>query len=413
MTAHVDTLRGIAAPEDRWDEGAADLGVLDGLVYRSNLLGADRALANVGGGNTSAKETIADHTGREVRVLWVKGSGTDLATITSTGFAGLRLDELLPLRGRDAMDDAEMVEYLLRCAIRPDQPRPSIETLLHAFVGADHVDHTHPDAVIALTSTPDGRTLAEEAFGDEAVWLDYQRPGFDMSRRIAELLEEQPEARAVLLERHGLVTWGATGEESYRATLEFVRRAAEAIDRAAKGGFGLGGRKVEEVSDRDAAALLSQSLPALRGALAADADGVILEVDRSPEAVAFASSDRRAEGQPGRRALPRPPDPHEAQAAGGRLRSGERTAPPSFARPSGRRGGVRATGTAPTTSATSTTRRGSSRSTRTGPRVVLVPGVGIVTTGAGRRRGRGSPATSTTGRSPSRTPPTRSAASGR
>jgi rhamnulose-1-phosphate aldolase/alcohol dehydrogenase len=285
-------LRGIAAPEDRWDGSASDLGVLDGLVHRSNLLGADRTLANIGGGNTSAKETVRDHAGREVRVLWVKGSGTDLATIATGGFAGLRLDEVLPLRDREAMTDAEMVEYLLRCAIRPDQPRPSIETLLHAFVAADHVDHTHPDAIIALTSAPDGRRLAGEEFGDEAVWLDYQRPGFDMSRRIALLLEEQPEARAVLLERHGLVTWGATGEESYHATLELVRRAAEAIDREAKGGFGLGGRSVAEAPEHAAAALLAQSLPALRGALAADTDGVILEVDRSPEAVAFASSTR-------------------------------------------------------------------------------------------------------------------------
>ncbi|HEY7604359.1 MAG TPA: bifunctional rhamnulose-1-phosphate aldolase/short-chain dehydrogenase [Gaiellaceae bacterium] len=292
MSEATAVLRGIRPPEDRWDEGVAPAAVLDGLVYRSNLLGADRALANVGGGNTSAKETIRDHLGREIRVLWVKGSGTDLATITSAGFAGLRFDELLPLRERAAMSDAEMVEYLLRCAIRPDQPRPSIETLLHAFVAADHVDHTHPDAIIALTSTPEGRGLAEEAFGDEALWLDYQRPGFDMSRRIAELLEAQPQARAVLLERHGLVTWGVTGEESYRATIELVARATEAIDHAALGGFALGGRKVTEASADEAAALLAGALPALRGALAADAGGVILEVDRSPEAIAFASSER-------------------------------------------------------------------------------------------------------------------------
>jgi rhamnulose-1-phosphate aldolase/alcohol dehydrogenase len=290
--SEVAVLRGIAAPEDHWEERAAPPGVLDGLAYRSNLLGADRALANVGGGNTSAKETIRDHTGREARVLWVKGSGTDLATITTAGFAGLRLDELLPLRERDAMSDAEMVEYLLRCAVRPDQPRPSIETLLHAFVPADHVDHTHPDAIIALTSTPEGRGLVEEAFGEEAVWLDYQRPGFDMSRRVAQLLEEHPEARAVLLERHGLVTWGATGEESYHATLELVRRAADAIERGARGGFGLGGLRVARVGETEAAALLARSLPVLRGALAADAGGVVLEVDRSPAAIAFASSER-------------------------------------------------------------------------------------------------------------------------
>jgi rhamnose utilization protein RhaD (predicted bifunctional aldolase and dehydrogenase)/NAD(P)-dependent dehydrogenase (short-subunit alcohol dehydrogenase family) len=289
-------LGGIPAPDDLWDPAAAaGLGVLDALVYRSNLLGADRALANQGGGNTSSKETGVDHAGREIRILWVKGSGTDLATITAAGFPGLRLDELLPLRGRLEMDDAAMVAYLLRCAVRPDQPRPSIETLLHAFIAAEHVDHTHPDAVIALTSTPGGRALAEEAFGDEAVWLDYQRPGFDMSRRVAQLLEGSPAARAVLLERHGLVTWGSSPGESYHATIEFVARAAQAIEAAAGGRFGLGGRKAAEIPEDSAGALLLRALPALRGALLADSDGVILEIDRSPEAVAFASSERAPE----------------------------------------------------------------------------------------------------------------------
>ena len=248
MTEMLDVLRGIAAPINRLDDAAlGGLSVLDGLVLRSNLLGADRAVANQGGGNTSAKETIVDHAGRDVRVLWVKGSGTDLATITPAGFPGIRLDELLPLRERESMTDAEMVDYLLRSAIKPDQPRPSIETLLHAFVPAPHVDHTHPDAVIALTSTPSGRELAEKTFGDEIVWLDYQRPGFDMSRRIALLLEQNPAARAVLLEKHGLVTWGETGAESYERTIEFVSRAARAIDEAAAGRFGLGGQHYRSV----------------------------------------------------------------------------------------------------------------------------------------------------------------------
>jgi rhamnulose-1-phosphate aldolase/alcohol dehydrogenase len=289
-------LQGIPAPANRWNDGAASgLAVLDGLVYRSNLLGADRALANIGGGNTSAKEARVDHAGRETRVLWVKGSGTDLATITAAGFAGLRLDELLPLRERSEMDDAAMVDYLRASAVRPDQPRPSIETLLHAFIPAAHVDHTHPDAVIALTSNPNGRQLAERAFGNEIVWLDYQRPGFDMSRRIAQLVEETPTARAVLLEKHGLVTWGETGDESYESTIEFVSRAARAIDEAAGGRFGLGGREAAELEDGTVATLLSLSLPELRGALLADTDGLVLEVDRSPEAVAFASSARVGE----------------------------------------------------------------------------------------------------------------------
>jgi rhamnulose-1-phosphate aldolase/alcohol dehydrogenase len=295
-TASAPDLRGIAPPADRWDsDAAAGLSPLDELVYRSNLLGADRALANLGGGNTSAKGTVVDHTGRELRALWVKGSGTDLATIGPSGFAALRLDEVLPLRARERMDDAEMVDYLARSALAPAQPRASIETLLHAFVPAAQVDHTHPDAVIALTSSPHGRRLAEAAFGDEAVWLDYQRPGFAMSRRIAELLEGNPSARAVLLEKHGLVTWGETGEQCYRVTIEFVTRAVEAIDEAAKGRFGLGGARVPTLADQEAEDLLAAALPALRGAVLADAGGVVLEVDRSPEAAAFASAARTPE----------------------------------------------------------------------------------------------------------------------
>jgi rhamnulose-1-phosphate aldolase/alcohol dehydrogenase len=296
MSGVAGALHGIRAPERRWDDAAAGgLSTVDELVYRSNLLGGDRSLANIGGGNTSAKQLLEDHAGREVRVLWVKGSGTDLATIGPSGFPGLRLDDLLPLRERAQMNDAAMVEYLLRSAIRPDQPRPSIETLLHAFIPATHVDHTHPDAIIALTSNPNARRLVEDAFGDEAVWLAYQRPGFDMSRRIAQLLEEQPSATCVLLEKHGLVTWGATGEESYGSTIEIVSRAARAIDEAGRGRFGLGGQAVAELAEGAADTLLAQSLPALRGALLVDTDGLVLELDRTAEARAFASSRRAAE----------------------------------------------------------------------------------------------------------------------
>ena len=296
MTEAAGVLNGISPPADLWDDSAAaGLEGVDELVYRSNLVGADRALANQGGGNTSTKGVARDHAGRETRTLWVKGSGTDLATIGAAGFAALRLDEVIPLRDRESMHDAEMVDYLRRCALSPDQPRPSIETLLHAFISAAHVDHTHPDAVIALTSSPEGRLLAERAFGEEAVWLDYQRPGFDMSKRIAELLDESPSARFVLLALHGLVTWGETSREVYENTVEAVARAAEALRRAGNGRFGLGGARVRAVDDSDAEELLAGSLPALRGALLATADGVVLEVDRSAEAVAFASSKRAPE----------------------------------------------------------------------------------------------------------------------
>lgn len=295
-TKAVTGARGIEIPADRWDSAAAGArSGVEELVYRSNLLGTDRALANQGGGNTSMKSVTVDHAGRETPTLWVKGSGTDLATITARGFAALRLDDVLPLRVRETMDDAAMVDHLLRCGLEPNQPRPSIETLLHAFIPAPHIDHTHPDAVIALTAAPAGRRLVEEAFGDEAVWLDWQRPGFDMSKRIAELLETNSRARAVLLEKHGLVTWGATSEEAYRTTLEYVGRAAEALGRAAAGRFDLGGRKVRVLGDAKAEDLLAAALPALRGALLADTDGLVLEVDRSPASLAFVSSVRGPE----------------------------------------------------------------------------------------------------------------------
>ena len=384
-TAPASALRGVVPPVDRWDaQVAVGLSPLDELTYRSNLLGADRSLANVGGGNTSAKGVTVDHAGRETRTLWVKGSGTDLATITPPGFAALRLDEVLPLRKRTTMDDAEMVDYLRRSGLVPDQPRPSIETLLHAFVAAPQVDHTHPDAIIALTSSPDGRALAEAAFGDEAVWLDYQRPGFDMSRRIAELLEEHPGARAVLLAKHGLVTWGETGEESYRATIEFVTRAAEAIDGAARNGYGLGGPRVRQVAREKAEDLLAATLPALRGALGT---GLVLEIDRTPEAVAFASAARTPEvsqiGAPcpdhlintKHKPLVVDFDPARdgaAELAGAFRRGVEEYA--AWYREYYERNVDDETRQFPIDPA--------------GPRVVLIPGVGLVTSGADTRRAR-------------------------
>jgi rhamnulose-1-phosphate aldolase/alcohol dehydrogenase len=378
----------IAAPADRWDAADAPTGsALDELVHRSNLLGADRALANRGGGNTSAKGVVLDHAGRETRTLWVKGSGTDLATITAEGFAALRLDELLPLRQLEELEDAAMVDYLRRCALGPDQPRPSIETLLHAFVPAEHVDHTHPDAVIALTSSPDGRRLADAEFGDEAVWLDYRRPGFGMSKRIAELLEQQPSARAVLLEKHGLVTWGETSEAAYRSTLEFVRRAAEALAAAGEGRFGLGGPKVRAASDEEAERLLATALPALRGELLADTRGVVLEVDRSPEAVAFASSAQAPEvsqvGAPcpdhlvntKHKPLVVDFDPERVSAAelAERLRDGVREYA-GWYRDYYERNVTDESRPYPVDPA--------------GPRVVLVPGLGIVTSGADAAKAR-------------------------
>jgi rhamnose utilization protein RhaD (predicted bifunctional aldolase and dehydrogenase)/NAD(P)-dependent dehydrogenase (short-subunit alcohol dehydrogenase family) len=204
-------------------EGSTEL---EKLVSRSRLIGADRTLVLHGGGNTSTKLVERDHLGRERRVIRIKGSGSDLATITAADFPGLWLDDLLPLRERDAMSDEEMVAYLSHCLVEPDAARPSIETLLHAFLPAAHVDHVHADAICALANAPDPAAAVREALGPDVAVVDYVRPGFELSCRVADLAD----ARAVVLAHHGLVTWGDTHEASYSLTLELVALAKAFLD---------------------------------------------------------------------------------------------------------------------------------------------------------------------------------------
>jgi rhamnulose-1-phosphate aldolase/alcohol dehydrogenase len=272
--------------ENRWN-APTGLGELEALVYRSNLLASDRAIVNFGGGNTSVKTREPDHTGRETTVLWVKGSGSDLATIMAAGFTGLRLDEILPLAEREQMTDEDMVAYLARCQLDPSMPRPSIETLLHAFVPHAHVDHTHPDAIGAIVGTAEGERLAEECFGSEAVWIPYLRPGFALSKLVAQAVDAHPEAKIVLLAKHGLVTWGDTAAESYAGTLDAINRAAAFIAEQTEGSAAFGGARVEPVDGTARDAILVEVLPALRGAVSVDGHR-ILQVDTSPSALEFA-----------------------------------------------------------------------------------------------------------------------------
>jgi len=176
----------IVPPVNRWSpEHTAGLSPLELLAYRSNLLGADRSVANWGGGNTSSKTTEVDFRDRPTRVLWVKGSGSDLGTIRPEQFTGLRLDDVVKLLEREAMTDEDLVRYYEHAVLRPGQPRASIETPLHSMLPFEHVDHTHPDAIIAVCAVPDGRDLAKRLWGDQAIWVDYQRPGFALGKQIA------------------------------------------------------------------------------------------------------------------------------------------------------------------------------------------------------------------------------------
>src|SRR3989442_14755052 len=217
-------------PANLWDDAAARRQpALDGLVYRSTLLARDRGVVNIYGGNTSAKLTGTDHAGRSVNLLWVKGSGGDMAAITEAGFAGLRLAEILPLLDRTAMTDEEMVEYLTRCAAFPNRPRQSIETLLHAFLPARHVDHTHPDAVISLACASDGQALCRRLWGHRAVWVDYTRPGFSLSQWVSRGVRTAPQAELVVMGQHGLIPLGQSSPECYERTIRAIADAEEFI----------------------------------------------------------------------------------------------------------------------------------------------------------------------------------------
>jgi len=212
--------------DNLWRENeAAGLAGLDALVYRSRLIGRNPDLVLWGGGNTSMKQTETDFRGRGMRVMRIKGSGSDLKTIEPGQFPGIRLDDIEPLLQRDAMSDEDMVAWLHRCLVEPGSARPSIETLLHGFVPHPHIDHTHADAILALTNTADGRRHVEAVYDREAIWIPYRRPGFRLSREVADAVRARPEARCVVLEKHGLITWGQTAKESYDATIEMNVRA--------------------------------------------------------------------------------------------------------------------------------------------------------------------------------------------
>src|SRR5258707_480692 len=200
------------------------------LVARSRRLGADRSVCNWGGGNTSAKADESDFRGRPARVLWVKGSGSDLATCSASSFTGLLLDDLLPLLERERMSDSDMVAYLAHCFFEPGRPRPSIETLLHAFLPFAHVDHTHADATNYFACATDGESLARACFGADLIWLPYRRPGFGLAREVALAVRANPQAKLVILAKHGLITWGETDEQCYASTLASIGRARNFVE---------------------------------------------------------------------------------------------------------------------------------------------------------------------------------------
>ena len=206
---------------------------VDSLIARSNRLGADPRNTNYAGGNTSAKGTATDPvTGEPAELVWVKGSGGDLGTLTPAGLAVLRLDRLRSLAnvypGEDRED--EMVAAFDHCLFGKGGAAPSIDTAMHGLVDAPHVDHLHPDSGIAIATAADGPALTKKIFGDRVLWVPWRRPGFQLGLDIAAVRRENPDAIGVILGGHGITAWGATSEESEANSLEIIGTATRYIE---------------------------------------------------------------------------------------------------------------------------------------------------------------------------------------
>jgi rhamnulose-1-phosphate aldolase/alcohol dehydrogenase len=257
--------------ENRWDESAArGLTGPELLVYRSNLLGADHRVTNYGGGNTSAKLRSKDPlTGEEVEVLWVKGSGGDLGTIGQSGFSTLYMQKLLALQSRYtglAEEDA-MVALYPHCTFNLNARAPSIDTPLHAFVDRAHVDHVHPDAVIAIAASADGERLARDIYGEDVGWLPWIRPGFELAMQLKKFVSSHPRARGVILAGHGLMTWGDTSRECYVNTLEIINRTIAWLESDKLPQSGFGRRIVTALPESERRTIVAGLMPAIRGLL--------------------------------------------------------------------------------------------------------------------------------------------------
>lgn len=274
----------------RWkDAEAAALDGLDLLVYASRLIGAETSLVVWGGGNTSIKTVERDHRGRELSVLRVKGSGSDLKSIQRKDFPGVRMDDITALLERQDMGDQEMVNYLAHGLMDMGGMRPSIETLLHGFLPAHAVVHTHADAIVSLTNNNRCGEVVTSVYGKDVITLPYLRPGFRISRQVADAIVEHPEATALVLERHGTITWGATVREAYEATIELISRAEAAIAGKTKGRRVFGGPRVPVLPPVERRAAALSVAPRVRGVLGR-ARRVVVLFDDSPDVTEFVSS---------------------------------------------------------------------------------------------------------------------------
>ncbi|MGO7584186.1 bifunctional rhamnulose-1-phosphate aldolase/short-chain dehydrogenase [Rhizobium ruizarguesonis] len=255
--------------ENRWDDAyAAGLDEPGKLLYRSNLLGADKRITNYGGGNTSAKVMETDPlTGGKVKVLWVKGSGGDVGTIKLDGFATLYQDKLESLKGiyKGVEDEDRMVGFLPHCTFNLNARAASIDTPLHGFVPFTHVDHMHPDAIIAIAASKNSKELTQQIFGDEIGWLPWRRPGFQLGLDLGAFVAANPNAKGVVLESHGLFTWANDAKACYELTLDIINKAIVWFAEKTDGKTIFGGAVTQNLAVAERRAIAARLMPEIRG----------------------------------------------------------------------------------------------------------------------------------------------------
>lgn len=262
--------------KSEWDDDkAGNIDLLERLVYRSNLLGSDAYINNTGGGNTSSKLMETDPlTDEDVEVLWVKGSGGDLRTAKKPNFASLYQQKLIKLQdvyhsmentGLKTPAEDSMTGMYPHCTFNLNPRAPSIDTPLHSFIPYKFVDHTHPVPVIAIATANNGPELTEKIYGDEVVWVDWMRPGFELGLKLQETIEDNPGIKGIILGGHGLINWANDDKECYELSLNLINQAAEYLAEHEKGEESYGGQKHQSLKKEGRRALLADILPFLRG----------------------------------------------------------------------------------------------------------------------------------------------------
>src|SRR2546421_6031611 len=261
---------------DLWQDDVVDhMSGVDRLVYRSNKLGEDLTLPNTGGGNTSSKLTEKDPlTGENVEVLWLKGSGGDLRTSRRDGFASLYLEKVRamkslylgsPERGAKTPIEDAMYPMYSHCVFNLNSRACSIDTPLHTFVPYSHVDHLHPNAVIAIAASVNQEKLCREIYGDEVIYVSWQRPGFDIGLIIEDLIHKNPQAKGVLLGHHGMSSWNDDDKRCYETALDIIDRAARYIEDHDRGPKTFSGQKYQPLPEADRKRIQAEIIPWLRG----------------------------------------------------------------------------------------------------------------------------------------------------